>query len=454
MSHPKTIVYELNEAASKFLYEYAQNHHRSTIRRILDDGRVYSTVCSDSGELHPWSSWPTLYRGVTNEKHGIQFINQPRKADHIYPPIWETLLERGYSVGIFGSMQSYPPIRHVNTLFYIPDTFSPGPETIPEEWRTMQEFNLRMTVKNKAYASKFKLEDLSYIITLLRSPVFMKDVIVKGGIQIGKELINPKYRTRRQNVQSELLFASYMSLLEARLPDFTTFFTNHLAAMQHRYWIHADNSSKLSCEIQTDNFLRNNINSALNVVERQLKRIVQFAHKHGYTLLIAGAIGQDAIDPVLRRYALTIPDLSNFIQALGLNPEEYKELSAMHPDICVQCSSSQSLLKLRSAVADLRRPDGTCVVKEMYDPVDMTVNFTLRESQDSKDRYFIYRKSVYKREDMGFEAVVAEPGTAYHIRDGILVAYGPHEDMFSEYIDSENRLDTCKVFNGLSKLYR
>ena len=28
------------------------------------------------GELHPWSTWPTVHRGVTNETHRINFINQ------------------------------------------------------------------------------------------------------------------------------------------------------------------------------------------------------------------------------------------------------------------------------------------------------------------------------------------------------------------------------------------
>ena len=34
------------------------------------------TITEDIGELHPWSSWPTVHRGVDSSKHKIKFINQ------------------------------------------------------------------------------------------------------------------------------------------------------------------------------------------------------------------------------------------------------------------------------------------------------------------------------------------------------------------------------------------
>ena len=33
----------------------------------------------DEGELHPWSTWPTVHRGVNNNLHKIRFINQDLK---------------------------------------------------------------------------------------------------------------------------------------------------------------------------------------------------------------------------------------------------------------------------------------------------------------------------------------------------------------------------------------
>ena len=78
--------------------------------------------------MHPWSTWPTLHRGVSNHLHGIKYINQDLNKAKKYPPIWEILVKNNLNVGIFGSLQSYPPKLNENYSFYLPDTFAPGPE--------------------------------------------------------------------------------------------------------------------------------------------------------------------------------------------------------------------------------------------------------------------------------------------------------------------------------------
>ena len=45
----------------------------------------------DDGELHPWSTWPTVLRGVNNNIHNIRFINQDLRCSKFYKPIWEIL---------------------------------------------------------------------------------------------------------------------------------------------------------------------------------------------------------------------------------------------------------------------------------------------------------------------------------------------------------------------------
>ena len=78
-----------------------------------------------------------LYRGVDNSKHGLQFINQDKSyADINYPSVWDILLKKNISIGIFDSLQSYPPPEHnKNIKFYLPDTFSPNEKSIPKNLR-------------------------------------------------------------------------------------------------------------------------------------------------------------------------------------------------------------------------------------------------------------------------------------------------------------------------------
>ena len=44
---------------------------------FVKKGIFYETYTYDSGELHPWTTWPTIHRGVGRDIHGISFLNQP-----------------------------------------------------------------------------------------------------------------------------------------------------------------------------------------------------------------------------------------------------------------------------------------------------------------------------------------------------------------------------------------
>ena len=132
------VVYELNEVPWRVVDWYVQARPNSALGQLLGSAQTFTTFTRDEGELHPWTTWPTLHRGVTSSQHHIRFINQDLTAAAAYPSIWETLAHAGKRVGVFGSLQSYPPPRQDNYEFYVPDTFAPGCETIPACYESFQ----------------------------------------------------------------------------------------------------------------------------------------------------------------------------------------------------------------------------------------------------------------------------------------------------------------------------
>jgi hypothetical protein len=59
----------------------------------------------DTGELSPWVTWPTLHRGMNNERHGIRNLGRIR-ARSAAPRSGRRSAPRGGSIGIFGSMRA------------------------------------------------------------------------------------------------------------------------------------------------------------------------------------------------------------------------------------------------------------------------------------------------------------------------------------------------------------
>ena len=105
------IIYELNEIPRKVLENYVYKNPKSNLAKLYNNKGFSETFTKDSGELHPWSSWPTFHRGVNSQIHKIKFLNQDISNAKEFPTIWEKLNEEGLSIGIFGSLQSFPPLK-------------------------------------------------------------------------------------------------------------------------------------------------------------------------------------------------------------------------------------------------------------------------------------------------------------------------------------------------------
>src|SRR5207249_3760119 len=115
------------------LEEFVKRHPRSAFAVILKTSKQYETFSEDKGHLSPWVTWPSLHRGVNNEKHHLFDINQDTALlDREYPPVWQILQKSGIKTGVFGSLQSYTDRLILNDYsFYVPDTFAVNPQCHP-----------------------------------------------------------------------------------------------------------------------------------------------------------------------------------------------------------------------------------------------------------------------------------------------------------------------------------
>ena len=451
---PRFIVYELNELAKKTLDFFVSKYPKSIFATFANHGCVYNTITHDAGELHPWSSWPSLYRGVTNDIHQIYFVNQPRIKDSEYPPLWESLLERDYTIGIFGTLQSYPPLRHKNVSFFVPDTFAPSPEAIPSQLTSLQEFNLSMTGQNKGVPSKASLEDGKKLMYLWRKKIVSTHSVVSIAKHVLAESFNPAFKTRRQNLQSILLFDSFYNLLSHYKPDFSTFFCNNLAAMQHRYWIHTFPEDCLSYQVERDSFLAKNIEISMQIASQQLSRLYAFSIKYNYTLICAGAIGQESIKPVDLNNEILVQDISRLLNALNLSENDYSQLLAMQPDICIESQSLEALNTLRLSIKKITDMEGTCLFSERHEPVGNRLNLSLKNSAKLKiDKIVLVNGTPWPLEKAGLVSIKRHPGTAYHTPKGLVLAIGPYQDLLKEYTNSNGHIDICDVYSALNNVY-
>ncbi len=231
----KVLLAEFNEITWRLVEPLVERGHLPTFAEFLRTGVRGSPMALEvPPHLDPWISWTTVYTGRPREEHGAQFLEQPPETV-LGPRVWEIAAAAGKTLGIFGSIMSWPPPKEVRG-FYVPGTFSPGPETAPPDLQPIQELNLthaRAHTPRGSDAKRFgllqrglqlrklglKLSTMARVAAfLLRSRLWRHRMWEKVSLQ---PIVNLDF--------FETLYGEYQ-------PDLATFHTNHVAHYQHRFW--------------------------------------------------------------------------------------------------------------------------------------------------------------------------------------------------------------------------
>jgi hypothetical protein len=109
MEGRKIIIFEWNEVPYRVIDYYCELAPASCLSRTLACFRQYETYAADTGVLIPTKTWPTVHRGVNNDKHGITNFGQILdEVDKEFPPLWKLATSHGVKTGVFGSLFSFP----------------------------------------------------------------------------------------------------------------------------------------------------------------------------------------------------------------------------------------------------------------------------------------------------------------------------------------------------------
>ena len=421
----KVIVYEANEIPWRVAAAFVQKKPRSTLARLLRNAHTYTTHTKDSGELHPWTTWPTLHRGVYNDVHNIRFINQDLPRD--WPPLWEILEGAGIRTGVFGSLQSYP-IPHGDYAFFVPDTFARGPETHPRKYEAFQRFNLRQTKKDGAGATKVILssEVAADAWRLVRT-----GLRPKTALRLAKHLIRERadktYRSRRPVMQAPVAFDFFLDAFRAHQPDFATFFTNHVAGVMHRYWKYSfPEDFEYQVSGSKDAIYKKNLDYAMAIVDEQLTVLKDIADKTNALLLVCSSMGQEAVVRPEYNGEFRIHDEEAFCRYIGFTGPCSMNL-AMQPDFSFEFENEGDRKAFRKATERVITKSGDPLFT--YKETDRSLNLNLKAPKDclEKEIVFVRFDDGAVREvainQMGIDKLWRDEGTGYHQPRGMALFY-------------------------------
>lgn len=422
----RVILYELNEVPWRVIDDFAKRYPKSIIANILNHSLQYTTLTKDSGELHPWTTWPSLHRGVYNDDHDIRFINQEIKTP--YKATWEFLSDHKLPVGVFGSLQSWPVPKKGAYVFYVPDTFAQTPQTHPKSVEAFQRFNLEQTKQDggvEAKAIKASPQHLQDLISMVFKGVRISTLFALAQ-QLVNEKLNKNFKAIRSIFQSPVAFDFFYKLLKQRKPQYATFFTNHAAGMMHRYWKYLfPKDFDYTLKGEDDAFKSQAVIKAMKITENQLTKLKNYADQDGTTLIIASSMGQGPIDRGEFLGELHITDLKKFFKALDYGGPIKNNL-AMSPDYSFSFKKSSDLTAFKKAVEALETEQGKTIFT--FKKSGLTLNINLQTSASLIKQGIFYRGTGKKKEELtftrlGISVEKRDQGTAYHIPEGMAIFY-------------------------------
>lgn len=422
----KLLVYELNEVSWRVVDYYLANRPSSNLATVLTTAAQFTTYTTDSGELHPWSTWPTMHRGVNNDVHEIRFINQDLTCAQDYPTVWQILSKAKRTVGICGCLQSYPPLQDENVLFHIPDTFAPAEDSLPSRYTPFQKINLKLTAENKAVATAIGLDDLQTGLGL-----FNAGVSLKTGARLAqhllKERLNSLNKSLRATMQAHVAFDVFMDALKETKPDYAAVFTNHVAGTMHRYWKYAfpeDFEYELT-DSKFDQFHSQSVLKAMDIFDAQLGVLQRFAEKNGYDLVISSSMGQEAVHRGAYSPELRLDNAELLAQKMGF-ADAFKMNLAMQPDVNFVFEDISELTRFKQALGRFVDSDGKPVLRVRYEEQGLSLNLmTCRSWPAFKERALFIDGERHSLEELGFASFMRDPGTGYHQPEGILIWSSP-----------------------------
>jgi hypothetical protein len=235
----KVVLVELNEITWRLLDPLLERGELPNIAALIRRGARGTTIAPEvPPDLDPWISWTTLYTGRPPQEHGVKFLEQPPETVH-GPRIWDMAAEAGRSVGVFGSIMSWPPRTDVRG-YWVPGTFSPDTATFPAELEPIQELNLTYTRAFTPLGGQGARSGKLGLVWKLRKLGLRAATLAKIAGFFARRMAGRARDWEKVSLQPLVNYDFFAALWSKHRPDLATFHSNHIAHYQHRYWRSTD----------------------------------------------------------------------------------------------------------------------------------------------------------------------------------------------------------------------
>lgn len=415
------LLLEINEIPWRLVDHLIQTGKYPNLEIFFRGSENFTTYTVDEGELSPWITWPTFHRGAPATEHGIRFLGQDPKTFH-GTPIWEEYRRRGLSVGVCGSLQSWPPQDPGLGGFYIPDTFANDPTCFPKSIEPFQALNLRLTSENgRVVKAGIPVSQEAWRFAVALPTLGIRPKTITAILaQLVREKFDRSLVSRRPVFQAVMLWDIFCHLYKAKHPPaFASFFTNHVASAMHRYWHQIFPQDFASLPSEKKNSA---LQFAAKVFDRMLGDVIQMQKENPeLVVVLASSMGQAAATwDRFEGLSTIIDDTAKLLASVGSSSALEFESLAMVPQVTVSIPEDGERQQIRQGLSQARTASGEELFFSDEMKSQLSISIRTPNRKDISAGGFKLQGKFVSWESAGIKVVEVEPGSAYHVPEGVL----------------------------------
>lgn len=286
----KVLFVELNEITYALIDPLVASGRLPTFERMFAEGVRAAPISVDAPpHLDPWVTWVTVHTGVDRGVHGATLLEQDVSTIRA-KRTWEHAIEAGKSVGIFGSIGSYPA-RPVPG-FVVPGPFAPSTSAFPPNLLPAHDVNRHLTQVHAGHAPEESARAVVRRALELVRLGLRPSTCFALAMQIVRERLSPHARWRRVGLQPLVNLDLFEAAYRRHAPDFATFHSNHAAHYMHHYWrAHDDASFLVRATAAEKRRYGQAVTHGYEICDRILARFLRLAGDDA-VVVVASSMGQ------------------------------------------------------------------------------------------------------------------------------------------------------------------
>jgi len=230
-NHP-IVFLEFNELCPSLMAQFIEEGKLPNFKKLRDSSAIFITEAEERAPyLEPWIQWINVHTGVTFREHGVEFLGESAKVKQ--PAVWDLASNAGKNVWICGSMNAHCTTEIKGSL--VPDPWTDESLTRPSEMLTYIQFVRKQVQEHSNATAKFSKSAYVKFLWFMMTHGLSLHTISAVVKQLFNERTEGK-RWRRAFLLDLLQYDVFEHEYKRLKPQFSTFFLNSTAHMQHCYW--------------------------------------------------------------------------------------------------------------------------------------------------------------------------------------------------------------------------